>query len=179
MTTTHRSPSLVRHDIEQTRRDMANIKLADRTAIKSRISLISAKAQIDNRHKGDLVLALNELADADKAHSEHAALGDKLNRLLDEFNESTRMEGVAAREAAGHRMQEAEQDFNAHARAAAMAYARLIIAARQCGSTKQLPIFDASSIRPISWNGPVSSIMTQSANPLLALPWMQPEREAA
>jgi hypothetical protein len=179
MNTTHRSPSLVRQDIEQTRRDMQSINLVDRSAIKSRIAHLTAKATIDNRHKADLVLALNELADADKAHSTHAALGDKLNKLLDEMNESTRMEGVAAREAAGRRMQEAEQDFNAHARAAAMAYAKLIIAARQCGSTKQLPIFDASSIRPISWNGPVSSIMAQSANPLLALPWMQPEREAA
>ena len=176
----YRSPTLVRHDIERTRAQQAGLNpLPDRAVIKASIATLTAKATVDAGYKGELVLALNQLQQADKIHAEYKALGDHLLRLMDELSEAERQEGVAIRELASKRMQVALNEFNAHAKAATMAYAALIQQARTSGYSAALPKFDASTLRPISWQGPVSDIMQQASNPFRALPWMDDEREAA
>jgi hypothetical protein len=159
-----RATQVIRQEIQQVESQLFAIQPpASLPTLEKRVLELTTRCLVDEARREELRQAV---ATRDKARENKAAydaLTTRKRNLLDELHEATIDEAAAIRADAAARITTAHNEFVAHARAAARAYGRMVATARQCGYTQPLPVFDASPLRPVSWQGTTGSMIADGS----------------
>lgn len=154
--------------------------LPDLAALEREVSLATARATLDPMKRGDLLLAVTSLEEAQARHQEQYARNTRVRELQQELSVAEAEERMAGIRAADATMDGLEGEFIAGAKqlcrlADQMRRQNLALTASVPGyKSRGMPSFDFAFFTPMGWQGRTSEHIKTSA-----LVWLNRENDKA